>query len=109
MGKGVTAMTTLKKIFRYVFGISDSEYAKRMLTFIIRNCILMMWASYILAYLGMTEIAETLSSTIADAMIGISIGYFAKSTFENISKYTTAFGENIPTVNSNTDTHSRGE
>ena len=54
----------------------------------------MMWATYILAWFGKTEIAESLSKTIATSIIAVVIGYLVKSAFENISKYTTAFGEN---------------
>lgn len=73
----------------------EKEYSKRMLTKIVNNSLLMMWASYILAYIGRVDIAETLSKTIASSVIAIAIGYFAKSAVENISKNTTAFGENI--------------
>ena len=55
----------------------------------------MMWATYGLAYLGREEIAEALSKTIVTSIIAIVVGYLVKSVFENISKYTTAFGENI--------------
>lgn len=73
----------------------DKEYSKRMLTKIVNNSILMMWASYVLAWFGKYEIAETLSKTIASSIIALAVGYFAKSTLENISKHTTAFGRNI--------------
>lgn len=73
-----------------------NEYSKRILTRIINHCILMMWATYILAWFDKTEIAESLSTTIAASIIAVVVGYFIKSTFENISKYTTAFGENLP-------------
>lgn len=71
------------------------EYSKRILDRIINHCILMMWATYILAWFDKTEIAESLSTTIAASIIAVVVGYFIKATFENISKYTTAFGENI--------------
>lgn len=72
----------------------DKEYSKRLLNRIVNNSILMMWASYILAFLGMTQIAETLSSTIASTIIAVVVGYLVKSTVENISKYTNIFDKN---------------
>ena len=59
------------------------------------HSLLMMWASYILAWYGKTQIAETLSKTIASAIIAVVVGYLAKSVIENISKNTTCFGQNI--------------
>lgn len=38
--------------------------------------------SYILAFMGKEQIAESLSSTIADTIIGVMIGYFLKALFE---------------------------
>lgn len=38
--------------------------------------------SYILAFLGKDQIAESLSSTIADTIIGVMLGYFSKALFE---------------------------
>ena len=75
--------------------VKDKEYSKRMLTKIINNAMLMMWGTYVLAWFDHAEIAETLSKTIASSVIAVAIGYFAKSALENISKHTTAFGENV--------------
>lgn len=58
-----------------------------MLNFILVNSIAMMWCSYILAWFGKTEIAETLSKTIVTAVIGVVIPYFVTKTIENVSKY----------------------
>lgn len=38
--------------------------------------------SYILAFMGKDQIAESLSSTIASTVIGVMLGYFLKSLFE---------------------------
>jgi len=38
--------------------------------------------SYILAFMGRDQIAETLSSDICHTIIGIGLGYFLKSYFE---------------------------
>lgn len=73
----------------------DKEYSKRLLTKIVNHSVWMMWASYVLAWFGKIEIAESLSKTIATSIIAVVIGYLAKSVIENISKNTTAFGENV--------------
>lgn len=73
----------------------DKEYSKRMLTKIVNNSMLMMWASYVLAWFGKVDIAETLSKTIAASIIAVVVGYLAKSVIENISKNTTVFGNNV--------------
>lgn len=66
---------------------NEHEYHKRMLNFILFNSIAMMWCSYILAWFGKTEIAETLSKTIVTAVIGVVVPYFVTKTIENVSKY----------------------
>lgn len=38
--------------------------------------------SYILAFMGKEQIAESLSSEIASVIIGVMIGYFMKALFE---------------------------
>ena len=38
--------------------------------------------SYILAFLGKEQIAESLSSEIATVIIGVMLGYFMKALFE---------------------------
>ena len=65
----------------------EKEYHKRMLNFILINAIGMMWCSYILAWFGKTSIAETLSKTVATAIVGVVIPYFITKTIENVSKY----------------------
>lgn len=39
--------------------------------------------SYILAAMGKEQIAETLSSTIVELLVGVMLGYFLKSLSEN--------------------------
>lgn len=58
----------------------------------------MMWGTYVLAWYGKTEIAETLSKTIATSIIAVVVGYLAKSVIENISKHTDTFGKNTYTA-----------
>lgn len=44
------------------------------------------WCSYILAWFGRTEIAESLSKVAITEIIGVVLVYCLKSLFENISK-----------------------
>lgn len=63
------------------------EYHKRILNFILYNSIGMMWCSYILAWFGKVDIAESLSKTVASAIVGVTIPYLVTKTVENVSKY----------------------
>lgn len=65
----------------------ELEYHKRMLNFIIRNSVGMMWCSYILAWFGKEEIAESLSNTVATSIVAVVIPYLITKTIENVSKY----------------------
>ena len=38
--------------------------------------------SYILAFMGKEQIAETLSATIVEMVVGVMLGYFFKALFE---------------------------
>ena len=44
------------------------------------------WCSYVLAYLGREQIAETLSSVAVKEIIGVVLAYAIKSVLENLSK-----------------------
>lgn len=79
-----------------------TTYTKAILTFVIINSELQIWASYGLAYLGREAIAESLSEQVVIVVIGSLIPYFAKSLIENLSKRTTLFGKNLPYENSET-------
>lgn len=85
------------------------EYSKRLLNFITYNGVAMMWASYALAYLGMEQIAETLSATIASTVIASIVGYLAKSTVENISKYGWNHGKSQDSETNEQDENNRAE
>ena len=91
-------MKRIKEFLSRIRKRREKEYSKRMLTLIVVNSIGMMWASYLLAFIDKADIAEALSKTIASAIIAVVIVYFAKATLENISKNTTAFGENVPQI-----------
>lgn len=63
------------------------EYHKKLLNFIIFNSIGMMWCSYVLAWHGKTDIAESLSNTVASSIVAVVIPYLITKTIENVSKY----------------------
>lgn len=65
----------------------ELEYHKRLLNFIIINSIGMMWMSYILAWFGREDIAESLSNTVASSIVAVVIPYLITKTIENVSKY----------------------
>lgn len=75
----------------------DKEFSKRIINRVVNCCLIFMFLSYVLAWFGKVEIAESLSVAIATTTIVTAIGYMCKSTIENISKYTDAFGRNIYT------------
>ena len=59
---------------------------KRVIWACLANGIAWVWCSYILAYLGRVEIAESLSKAAVTEIIGVVLIYCLKSLFENISK-----------------------
>ena len=78
----------IKKIFKKI-----KDFFKKInctmlvLGFVLVNGIAMMWFSYILAWFDRITIAETLSSTVADVIVGTIIAYLCTKTVENVSKY----------------------
>lgn len=84
----------IAKFFKNISAKREKEYSKRLLTRIVNSSILMMWGTYVLAWYGKTDVAETLSKTIAASIIAVVVGYLAKSVIENISKHTDTFGKN---------------
>ena len=50
------------------------------------NGILWVWCSYILAFLGKMDIAESLSKVAITEIVGVVLVYAIKSLFENLSK-----------------------
>lgn len=57
-------------------------YTKKAVTFILVVSLIDLQLSYILAFMGKEQIAESLSSTIADTIISVMLGYFLKALFE---------------------------
>lgn len=78
----------LSKAYNRIFGL-ETEYSKRLISRILNNSIIWVYLSYVLAFLGKDEIAETLSNTVVTAIIGVVITYCAKSALENLSKHNT--------------------
>jgi len=65
----------------------DITFSKIVMIVVLANSMLMMWCSYVLAWFDKIVIAETLSSTVADVIVGSVLGYLGTKTVENISKY----------------------
>lgn len=59
-----------------------STYTKRAVTAILVLALIDLQLSYVLAFIGREQIAETLSSEIASVIIGVMLGYFMKALFE---------------------------
>lgn len=59
-----------------------NTFTKRAVTAILVLSLIDLQLSYILAFMGKDQIAESLSSTIASTIIGVMLGYFFKALFE---------------------------
>lgn len=57
-------------------------FTKRAVAAILVLSLIDLQLSYVLAFLGKDQIAESLSSTIATTIIGVMLGYFLKALFE---------------------------
>ena len=62
------------------------ETSKRIVWACLINGFAWVWCSYLLAYLGREQIAETLSQVAITEIIGVVLVYCMKSLFENLSK-----------------------
>ena len=62
------------------------ETSKRVVWACLINGFLWVWCSYLLAYIGREQIAETLSTVAITEIIGVVLIYCIKSLFENLSK-----------------------
>lgn len=51
------------------------------------NGVAWVWCSYLLAYLGRAEIAESLSKVALTEIVAVVFTYSVKSLFENLSKH----------------------
>lgn len=57
-------------------------FTKRAVTIILAVSLIDLQLSYILAFMGREQIAESLSTTIVELVIGVMLGYFMKALFE---------------------------
>lgn len=57
-------------------------YTKRAVAVILAVSLIDLQLSYVLAFMGQVQIAESLSSTIASTIVGVMLGYFLKALFE---------------------------
>lgn len=64
-----------------------TEYFKRIVNILLANGVGWVWCSYLLAYLGREQIAETLSNNAVDSVIAVVLAYAIKSLCENTLKY----------------------
>lgn len=64
----------------------QTETSKLIVWICLINGFLWVWCSYVLAYIGREQIAETLSQVAITEIIGVVLVYCLKSLFENLSK-----------------------
>ena len=57
-------------------------FTKKAVALILAFALVDLQLTYILAFLGRVEIAESLSKTIASTIVGVMLGYFLKALFE---------------------------
>ena len=62
------------------------ETSKRIVWLCLINGFAWVWCSYLLAYLGREQIAETLSQVAITEILGVVLVYCLKALFENLSK-----------------------
>lgn len=66
-----------------------STTTKRIIWLCLCNGVAWVWCSYLLAYLGRAEIAESLSKVALTEIIAVVLVYCLKSLAENLSKNNT--------------------
>lgn len=57
-------------------------FTKKAVAIILVVSLIDLQLSYVLAFMGQVQIAESLSSTIATTIVGVMVGYFLKALFE---------------------------
>lgn len=60
---------------------------KKIVYICLANGIAWVWCSYILAFFGKDQIAESLSQVAITEIIGVVFAYALKATFEQLSKH----------------------
>ena len=66
---------------------TPKEHTKAIVNFLLANGVIWVYLSYLLAYLGREEIAETLSKAVVTEIIGVFMIAAGKATVENLSKH----------------------
>ena len=61
-------------------------FSKIIVAFLLLNGTIWIYMSYYLAWLGRTDIAETLSKAVVIEILGVMLVYALKSLCENLSK-----------------------
>lgn len=69
--------------------VKKMETTKKIIWCCLWNGIAWVWCSYILAYRGKPQIAESLSQVAITEIIGVVLLYCLKATVENLSKNNT--------------------
>lgn len=80
------------------------SFTKIAVMVILINACAWIWCSYGLAYLGRYEIAESLSQTAVNAILGTFIAYAIKSGVENVNKNGVNLGPTTTTTTTTTTT-----
>lgn len=62
------------------------EFSKKIVMFLLANSVIWIYLSYILAFKGKEQIAESLSTAVVAQVIGVVLLYSLKALFENLSK-----------------------
>lgn len=66
--------------------LKPKETSKLIVWFLLANGVSWVWCSYILAYLGRADIAESLSKVALTEIVSVTLGYYLKAAFEQMSK-----------------------
>jgi len=61
-------------------------FSQKLILFLVRNGVVWVYLTYLLAFLGKAQIAEALAKTIVVQLLVTTLIYALKSLFENLSK-----------------------
>lgn len=84
--------TSKKTTFTETMNRTMATTSKQLIWLFSINSIAWVWCSYVLAFMGKDQIAESLSSNICTVIIGQLIVYFISKTVENIFRWNPKFG-----------------
>lgn len=79
--------TTTLDYFTIALGKTFATTSKQLVWFYSINGVAWIWCSYILAFMGKDQIAESLSSNVCSVIIGQIGFYMISKTVENVFKY----------------------